>query len=1041
MKKLFLILSILILTANLGYSQVTTLWQKSVANSNNPGWNSASLVRGLAYGQIGANHRLFVASRSADHGGKQIIIFNAVTGDSVGLLDTTGLAGGTAVISDVEVSSDGRIFVCNLAVGGFFKVYRYDTEASAPVTVINYDATGMRLGDKITITGSTADNSIIIWAVSADADGEVLKFTTTDNGMTFTPTILDVGTFATFASAAVGPLPNGDFYYNAHGSNTLKYSSTGTLLGTIPPAVQPVGGSAVRFLKSIAGDEYIVANALGGPTFENARIIKVPGGVLANATLYASTPNLGGISAGGLGDVAFRKINDFVYHVYPLSTNNGFGAYQVVIEGPSLAGTYYIGNPGTAPGGTDPHFLSIREAFSVLNEATFSGDCTFLITSNLHEPFPSPAPVGDYYGLGLAIDPSPFTVTFKPYTGVQPVITLAYPVDGTSGPSGAMVFGVPTKGNIAWDSLTVTRNIVFDGSNTVGGTTRDLTIENMTTSHGNAFTVTIVGDVSNVTFKNCNIYYKAQSVSTSNLFRAAVQLRGRLQGGIDWTPTNITFDNNHISSNFPGVSQGAQGIVVTALAPTPVSTYASGIVIKNNKIEGTQRAVALNWSGNTDIFDNEIVLNQTVAATSANQGIVAVNVVTGSEVNIYNNIVSQISSLSNGATAGNTGISIESNGTYNVYNNMIFGFGLTSTNPTAFLRGIQVSSSTATANVYYNSVYMDNIGSIGTGTVTYSGLFFSNGTNTVKNNIVYSAETDFASYCINRTGTSGTLESNYNNFYPVSGTNGNVGYWNNAATQTLANWQAASSQDANSKSKQVFFVSNTNLHLTGSSDGDFDLAGTPITGITTDIDGDTRHAIYPYMGCDEASIPLPVEFVSFSASVISGEVHLKWSTATETNNRGFEVQRSNGSDFITIGFVQGAGTTTEARSYNFVDNSAATGVNSYRLKQVDLDGSYSYSSIIEVDVTTPLSFNLSQNYPNPFNPTTTINYEIANPVNVSLIVYSILGEQVLVLVDNQFTEPGVHSVYFDASNLASGTYIYRIQAGEFVQTKKMILTK
>ena len=108
---------------------------------------------------------------------------------------------------------------------------------------------------------------------------------------------------------------------------------------------------------------------------------------------------------------------------------------------------------------------------------------------------------------------------------------------------------------------------------------------------------------------------------------------------------------------------------------------------------------------------------------------------------------------------------------------------------------------------------------------------------------------------------------------------------------------------------------------------------------------------------------------------------------------------------------------------------------------MDFDGTFSYSNVIEVDVTTPLQFELSQNYPNPFNPATMINYQIAAPVNVNLIIYNTLGEEVAVLINNQFTEAGQHSVRFDGSNLASGTYIYRLTAGDFVQTKKMMLTK
>ena len=122
MKKLLLLLLFLLLTADINYSQVITLWEKSATNTTNVVWNTGSVVLGLGYGKVGANNRLFVVTRFAGYGGKQIFIYNAATGDSVGALDTTGIAGGTLVINDVEVSTDGKIFVCNLAVGGTFTV-------------------------------------------------------------------------------------------------------------------------------------------------------------------------------------------------------------------------------------------------------------------------------------------------------------------------------------------------------------------------------------------------------------------------------------------------------------------------------------------------------------------------------------------------------------------------------------------------------------------------------------------------------------------------------------------------------------------------------------------------------------------------------------------------------------------------------------------------------------------------------------------------------------------------------------------------------
>ncbi len=190
---------------------------------------------------------------------------------------------------------------------------------------------------------------------------------------------------------------------------------------------------------------------------------------------------------------------------------------------------------------------------------------------------------------------------------------------------------------------------------------------------------------------------------------------------------------------------------------------------------------------------------------------------------------------------------------------------------------------------------------------------------------------------------------------------------------------------------------------------------------------------------------VPVELTSFNASVSGNVVTLNWATATETNNKGFEVQRSsaNGS-FESVAFVNGNGTTTETRSYSYSDVISA-GAYSYRLKQVDFDGSFSYSQIVEVDAT-PAEFSLGQNYPNPFNPSTMISFSLPFESNVSLMVYNTLGEVVTELVNGTFSA-GHNQVSFNASSLTSGIYFYAITATAvdgsqtFQSMKKMILTK
>jgi hypothetical protein len=186
--------------------------------------------------------------------------------------------------------------------------------------------------------------------------------------------------------------------------------------------------------------------------------------------------------------------------------------------------------------------------------------------------------------------------------------------------------------------------------------------------------------------------------------------------------------------------------------------------------------------------------------------------------------------------------------------------------------------------------------------------------------------------------------------------------------------------------------------------------------------------------------PIPVELTSFAANVSGNNVILNWSTATETNNQGFDVQRkASGSEFQSIGFVSGSGTTTEIRNYSFNDE-VSNGNYFYRLKQLDFDGSFEFSNEIEVDVNIPAVYALEQNYPNPFNPSTTIDFSIANNGFVKLAVYNTLGQEVITLV-NEVKESGAHSVTFDASSLTSGAYFYKLETAQFSQTRKMLLTK
>lgn len=190
------------------------------------------------------------------------------------------------------------------------------------------------------------------------------------------------------------------------------------------------------------------------------------------------------------------------------------------------------------------------------------------------------------------------------------------------------------------------------------------------------------------------------------------------------------------------------------------------------------------------------------------------------------------------------------------------------------------------------------------------------------------------------------------------------------------------------------------------------------------------------------SIPLPVELTSFTSIFLKDKVQLNWVTKTETNNHGFNIERRvNEGEWNYIGFVEGNGTTTESKQYSFTDNDIFTGISNfeYRLKQIDNDGTFEYSDVVEVEVV-PTQYELSQNYPNPFNPSTTIRFSLPKETQLKINIYNTLGELVDTIAEGSY-QAGYHKVMYNASSLPSGVYIYRLESSQIVQTRKMLLLK
>ncbi len=263
---------------------------------------------------------------------------------------------------------------------------------------------------------------------------------------------------------------------------------------------------------------------------------------------------------------------------------------------------------------------------------------------------------------------------------------------------------------------------------------------------------------------------------------------------------------------------------------------------------------------------------------------------------------------------------------------------------------------------------------------------------------------------------------------------GSTWVWDDMGQNGVHVWNADDSYDDIEISLKKSVLDNPNI---GSYSTPTQIAVYTIVNGYGEVAGrDGSHGGYLYT----LASPLPVELVSFTVSSTSSAIVLSWTTATEVNNYGFEVQRtlSGIEAWETIGFVEGHGNSSSPKEYSFIDSDKFSGTAKYRLKQVNIDGSTEYSEVVEVEGN--LSYKLSQNHPNPFNPTTQITFTTPQAGLVKLNVYNVLGEVVAELI-NKNIEAGLHQYQFNANNLPSGIYFYSISINGFTEVKKMNLIK
>lgn len=611
--------------------------------------------------------------------------------------------------------------------------------------------------------------------------------------------------------------------------------------------------------------------------------------------------------------------------------------------------------------------------------------------------------------------------------------------------------------------------LVDTGYITVGGSgngtdERHLTFEKNDTGAG---FIGLLSNTVDVLFQNVNIVYDEDFGSSTYAV-----LINRREGGQDTgRADNVTFNNVRIGSETQPFNDAIWLFGSTADA----QFWHRDVTISNNEFSVRRSALRTQTHINT-VFDG----NKVNFYSNGSGELPAVNLNTPIETFTFtNNEISFESSVNEDAATF-----IGLNATNSLVNEILVANN-TFTNASFMSSGSMDNSfyalrhngaaTVAEFQFYHNTVYLTDVGQ--TGEHSAIGLGGSGSTAaslTARNNVFIndrSANNSFIYQWFDE-----DLNTDYNNIVIAEG--GFVGLIDDAEFELLIDWNDIE-QDVNSTEAQVEFVSATDLRLTGGSIGNNDLAGTPLAAVTTDIDGTVRSELAPYKGAFEGDVELmgDVEIGSlallfpgdgFELQLMDGEadteVEISWEAPNTTSDVTYTWHADSvGGDFSEpllriLSDGDGAETTltltyqtidqtlvalgvAEGETANLIWTVTAETDNSVRFADEPFELSITRNLGVSRELSeNPKEFSLSQNYPNPFNPTSTIEFTLPAAIDVRLEVYNINGQLVSTLVDSRLNA-GQHSVVFDASNLASGVYLYRIIAGNFMETRRMTLIK
>ena len=514
------------------------------------------------------------------------------------------------------------------------------------------------------------------------------------------------------------------------------------------------------------------------------------------------------------------------------------------------------------------------------------------------------------------------------------------------------------------------------------------------------------------------------------------------------TRIKITIQNNYVGLNSYNVPVTGTSVSVTGIQQQSLAADTSNILNNTISLVSTSTSVSSLTAitdlgtGIENITGNNIIALSTPSNTAATTNFIvglSFGLTTGGGVSTFNISRNKIAGLSSTGAVNFRGISgFPGTGSIaNISNNFISIMDPNTSASVIFglLLGTATGVTSYTSNIYYNSVRIG--GSEDASSTTSAYGIYKGDANTGS---VYNQRNNIS--IVERTGggstaafigfylasTAGTNTVNYNTYYAADATNGYAaGGWDgsiyhNAGLTTYKS--GAAPQEQNSNFATVTFVSNTDLHLASPSNTAATLVGTPITGYTVDIDGQPRSATVPYQGADEPVVPTPIQLLSFMGEAKVTYNILHWQTANEQNNSGFYLERSvDGKNFTTLAFIKSKainGNSSASLEYTFDDIKPLSSKGFYRLRQVDLDGKNSYSSIVVLSGKTPLALSISSVYPNPV--VNVLNLVMKTPVDTKVMLNVIDASGKTVIQQSTTLKTGDNYLSVATGALASGIY-------------------